>query len=193
MRLSPWLAGMVFLASSAAALFSQDLAEAAKKERERRAALKDKPVVLLTSDSFQGLKKKPAVSIAPETEEPPAGEDLALPPPGEEPREEEAAPVRNVPSVSVIQPTEIIGRTGGSPDAGEAGDAEARWLKAKEYADLLELKLNALWMQFYSLDDTMPRDLLQQEIADVFEKYTRAREEEARLKELLGPSKDDRG
>ena len=60
------------------------------------------------------------------------------------------------------------------------GDQESRWQKAKEYADLLELKLNALWQEFYSMDDMTSRDKIQQEISATFEKYTQARQEEAR-------------
>ena len=60
---------------------------------------------------------------------------------------------------------------------------ETAWLKAKEYADLLELKLNSLWQEFYSMDDMMPRDKLQEQISDTFDKYQKAREDEAKAKE----------
>jgi hypothetical protein len=190
MKFRAWLSGIVFLAAAAATLFSQDLVEAAKKERERRAAFRNKPVALLTDDAMSVVKKKPAVSVTlpqalPETE--------AVPPPAEGiPADESSAADRNVPTVSVIQPTEKAGEDRTPSPPGQASDSQSALEKAKEYADLLELKLNSLWLQFYSMDDGMPRELLQREIADVFEKYTKAREEEARLKQGAAPQRGDR-
>ncbi|MBN2198570.1 MAG: hypothetical protein JW747_01840 [Candidatus Aminicenantes bacterium] len=192
MRIRIGIIGSAVFVSAAAALFSQDLAEAAKKEKARRAAFKDKAVVVLTSDAMAGLKKKPAVSVTSEALPPSESQDKPLPAAGG-PVDTEASPDRTVPFVTVVQPTEQAGTGGEGAAAGTAADAETRWKKAKEYADLLELKLNALWLQFYSLDDGMPRELLQQEIADVFEKYTRAREEETRLGEGIAPKKDEDG
>jgi len=190
MKYRIWFATAVFLVASATALYSQDLAEAAKKERERRAAFKNKAVPVLTSDMVSRLKKKPAISVTSEAI-PPAGPEAGTLPAESEPADKETAPPRNVPSTTVIQPTVMAGAGEANSAGGQASDAESRWQKAKEYADLLELKLNSLWLRFYSLDDGMPRELLQQEIAEVFEKYTRAREEEQRLGEGIAPRKDE--
>ena len=184
-----WFMAAVFLLSTAAILFSQDLAEAAKREKERRAAFKEKPVTLLTNDTMSGLRKKPAVSNTPA--EPFLPEEETAPPPAEREAADVAPPsTRNVPSVSVIQPRETSRAGPGSSPEGQASEAESRWQKAKEYADLLELKLNSLWLQFYSMDDGKPRELLQQEIAAVVDKCARAREEETKLREEIDRPKD---
>jgi len=188
MKMRAWLSGMVLLSATAATLFSQDLAEAAKKERERRAAYKNKPVTLLTDDAMSATKKQPAVSVT-QPPVPAEGEAAASPVEGG-PVDEPVSTVRNVPTVSVIQPPDraAAGRAPSAP--GQASESQSALEKAKEYADLLELKLNSLWLQFYSMDDGMPRELLQREIADVFEKYTKAREEEERLRRNAGQRGD---
>jgi vacuolar-type H+-ATPase subunit D/Vma8 len=57
------------------------------------------------------------------------------------------------------------------------------WKKAKEYVELLTLKMNALWQQFYALTDMQTKDSIQREISDTYEKLLKAQEEETRLRQ----------
>jgi hypothetical protein len=165
-------AAILLLAFSAG--WGQSLTEAAKKEKERRAAFKNKPTTVLTNDSLSRLNKQEAVSTTrPEAEAEPAAE---VPAPTDNPNTSNTI----VPQTSTVQATPLVGQSMGSSSGGGPTNQESRWQKAKEYADLLELKLNALWQEFYSLNDMTPRDKIQQDISDTFEKYTQARQEEAK-------------
>jgi len=165
-------AAILLLAFSAG--WGQSLTEAARKEKERRAAFKNKPTTVLTNDSLSRLNKQEAVSATrPEAKAEPAAE---APAPADNPNTSNTI----VPQTSTVQATPLVGQNMDSSSGGGPTNQESRWQKAKEYADLLELKLNALWQEFYSLNDMTPRDKIQQEISDTFEKYTRARQEEAK-------------
>jgi hypothetical protein len=154
--------------------WGQSLTEAAKKEKERRAAFKNKPTVVLTNDSLSRLNKQEAISTTR-----PAAEA--------EPTEEAPTPAENantanviVPQSSTVQATPLAGQNVDSSSGTSPANLESRWQKAKEYADLLELKLNALWQQFYNMNDMTTQGKVQQEISETFEKYTQARQEEAK-------------
>jgi len=62
---------------------------------------------------------------------------------------------------------------------------ETEWKKVKEYADLLALKMNGLWQEFYSFNDMTSRDKIQREISGTYLKLLEARQEEAKTKERL--------
>jgi hypothetical protein len=157
---------------------AQNLVEAAKKEKERRAAYKNKSTAVLTNDALARLTKQAAISSSstgtaePETS---AASRAA----GEDQSDNSSISRTIVPQVSTVQPTPLAAQNVDSMGAEKPADLESRWQKAKEYADLLELKMNALWQEFYSMDDMTSRDKIQQEISATFEKYTRARQDEA--------------
>ena len=48
-----------------------------------------------------------------------------------------------------------------------------------------ETKINGLWQTFYSMDDMTPKDQIQQQISDTFDKYQKARDDEAKAKDEL--------
>jgi len=181
MNLRRLVSAAIVLLLAVSAGLGQSLVEAAKKEKERRAAYKNKPASVLTNDALARLNKQAAFS----TSSPEAV--AAEPEPSAEPMEAGPGQPENsnisrtiIPQVSTVQPTPLADQNVDSTGGGRTGDLESRWQKAKEYADLLELKLNALWQEFYSMDDMTSRDKIQQEISLTFEKYTRAREEEAK-------------
>jgi len=163
-------------------LFPQTLAEIAQKERERRAALKGKRAVVITNADLAKLKKKPALETplpppAPVKEEivspeasPPAAAEPQDQPPAAPPAAENLAP----PDLKMLQ---------------------ERWDKAREYVELLTLKMGALWQQFYSLEDMTTKDAVQQSIAETFLKLQNAQEEETQarqdLEKFLGQQKKD--
>ena len=164
---------LAFLAATLnSLLFPQSLAEIAQKERERRAALKGRKAVVITNASLAKLKKKPALETPlPAPEYPPEEPSPPQAPPG-------ASPVAQDQSAAGQPPEE-------KPAAPELKAVQERWEKAKEYVELLTLKMGALWQQFYSLEDMTTKDALQQAIAETFIKLEKAREEEDRARQDL--------
>jgi Na+-transporting NADH:ubiquinone oxidoreductase subunit NqrC len=152
-------------------LFSQTLAEIAKKERERRENLKGKKAVVVTNADLARLKKKPALEIPPAPPEPQLEEqaEQATPSPAEE----------------------TLGSSGptASPQEGESEATlktlQVKWEKAKEYVELLTLKMSALWQQFYGLDNLSSKEAVQQAIAETFIKLQDAQTEETTARQEL--------
>lgn len=156
---------LLFLLSSL--VFSQSLVELAKKERERRAKHKGKKLVVVTNSSLKNLKRIATVSVS------------------------------RTKSSSQKSPRKIVpSRSSSSTRAQSARsmekekerfktfkkELEAKWNKAKEYVALLTLKMNALWQEYYSMDDMTPREKIQQEISATYLKLQKAQQEEAKAK-----------
>ena len=159
----------VFLGSL---VFSQTLAEIAQKERERRASLKGKKVVVVTNADLAKMKKKPALEIAP-PEVPPEtiGPEAPETTPPETPQAETPPPPAEPLPESAVQAT--------------LKDLQARWEKAKEYVELLTLKMSALWQEFYALDNMTTRDAIQLSISETFIKLEKAQEDEVKARQEL--------
>jgi hypothetical protein len=175
-------------------LWSQDLTEAAKKEKARREAAKTKKVTVVTNSDLGSVRKRPSVDVT----------NPDLPADAETGQAGEAPPADTVGAAETDvdrsgaadagTPPQIMPEVNTAPQAtatpvqnteSQQAALEANWLKAKEYADLLEIKINGLWQEFYSMDDMMPKDQIQQQISDTFDKYQKAREDEAKAKEEL--------
>ncbi len=62
---------------------------------------------------------------------------------------------------------------------------EDKWNRAQELVDLLTMKMNALWQQFYSLDDMTAKESIQLQIGETYEKLLKAQEEEGVAREEL--------
>lgn len=156
-------------------LFPQSLAEIAQRERERRASLKGKKGPVVTNASLAKLKKKPALETPPAPPGP-VTEEVVLPeavlPAADEPQEP-PAPAPPAPE---------------NPVAPDLKALQERWEKAREYVELLTLKMGALWQQFYSLEDMTIKDVLQQSIAETFIKLQQAQEEEIQARQELEKS-----
>ena len=162
---------------------AQSLAELAKKERERRKSLGEKKSVVVTNEDLARVKRKPALEITgPAT----GGESQDLTSLHQTTSENEAAMAsgstrhRVITEPSSPSPSLDIGSR-----AGEQKQLEEAYQKAREYVELLTLKLNALWQEFYSLDDMTPRDLIQQAISETYLKLQKAQEEEEKLRQQL--------
>jgi hypothetical protein len=164
-------------------LWSQDLTAAAKKEKERREAAKAKKVTVITNADLASVKKKAAVATGETGETTAEGEGAQAE--GANP-ESAANPAENTDtSAQEALPMGTGTGTPGSAEDAQKALLEGNYLKAKEYADLLETKVNALWQTFYNMDDMTPKDQIQQQIADTFDKYQLAREDENKAKEEL--------
>jgi hypothetical protein len=190
-------------------LGAQSLAEASKKEKERRAALKGKQTVVTNAD-LNKTKKKPAMTEtapAKPTEETVAGEAEAEAAPedeqaqqaqveGEQAPAEEAAPGEAQPGET--PPETVEAPPAETPPAAEAGPAmsqdefnrrktelEDAWNKTQEMVELLTMKMNGLWQEFYSLDDMTARETIQKQISETYEKLLKAQSDETKARQEL--------
>ncbi len=171
-RFAAWGTGFVFLA----ALFlpGQTVAEAAKKEKERREALKGKTATVVTNADLVRTKKKPAVTLQTEDEKPPEERlsgRTAFPQPLA------AAPAER-------SPQEIRAERAERFEQGKL-EIETRLKAAREMISLLKLKMAALQQQFYNFSNTTSRDQIQREISETYLKLQAASGEEARIKDEL--------
>lgn len=167
----------------------ENLVELARKERERRESLKGKKVRIVTNKDLEKLTKAEALTLPPQSE----GVAMAA---------RESQPMTATPEKSRIQHPATVHRVtvenppgqnsrvaaGNVADTTQGQDVtdvslEEAWKKAQEYVELLTLKLNSLWAQFYGQNDMKTKDYIQQQISETFEKLTRAQEEEARLRQ----------
>lgn len=168
-RLLPVVALVLFCAPL---LSAQSLSELSKKEKERREALKGRHSVVITNADLAKSKKKAGLETPAATS---ASEPAAETPVPDEPPAAAGPPEGD--SVPAAAPAEAARPT--------KAELLAKYAKAKEYADLLELKMGSLWQEFYGLVDTKPKDAVQQEIALTFDKLEKARADEAAAKKEL--------
>jgi len=157
----------------------QELAELAIKEKARRESLKGKEIKVITNKDLEKLTKTPAIIIPNETADTTGSQDNQQP---------QSQPVNYTPPVvhRVTVENPAPSRSGQAQPAGvdvAGSPLEEAWKKAKEYVELLTLKMNALWQQFYGLTDVQTKDSIQQEISVTYEKLLKAQEEETRLRE----------
>ena len=152
-------------------LQSQSLSELAKKEKERRAALKGKKTVVITDADLAKVKRRPAVESAVQeqtVEEAAAQEGQAdvkaqqgeTPPAAEKPAEQ--TPPGETPAMSEKE-----------FQAKQAEFVEVCEQK-QEMIDLLTLKLNSLYQEFYGLDNMKSREIIQLQISDTYDKLLKA-------------------
>ena len=175
-------------------LSAQSLAEASKKEKARRAALKGKQTVVTNEDLGKTKKKAAMTETVPEK---PAEEfEGTVPPEGEQAPAEEAAP--GEPTPGEAPPAAVDTPPEAAPPAAEAepslsmeefnrrkAELEDAWNKLQEMVDLLTMKMNGLWQEFYSLDDMTARDKIQQQISENYEKLLKTQQDATKAREEL--------
>ncbi len=187
MRKTRWLAAFFLPLLLVSFLQSQTLAELAKKEKERRAALKGKPATVVTTADLAKVKKRPAVeSTGPEQ----TAEEAAAAA-GAEGKEAVKPPV-TAEGTEAAKAAETVSET--QKPAAEAAPGEAGALSEKEFqvkqaelmkavddkqdmVDLLTLKLNALYQQFNNLDNMQSREFVQGQIGATYDKLLKAEAE----------------
>ena len=165
-------------------LQSQSLVELAKKEKERRAALKGKSTTVTTADIAK-VKKRPAVESAEAqaaTEgEAQAQQEGAPPAAGQQAAEQPAQavkPAEEPPSPDVpVQSAQDIQKK-----QNELADIAQQKV---EMVELLTLKLSSLYQEFQGLDNMKTRELLQLQISDTYDKLLKAETESAKAKKDL--------
>jgi len=201
-----WLAVFVLPLLLVSFLQSQSLAELAKKEKERRAAIKGKPATVITTADLAKVKKRPAVETTTreQTAEEAAVEAGGVPPDSSAAgAQQEAAPpaAGDQAAAGVDKPVEEI--PPGEPAAPSAQDIQKRQNELADLAqqkaemvDLLTTKMNTLYQQFYGLDNAKSREVIQLQISDTYDKLLKAETESAKaqkdLQDFLAQSKKDK-
>jgi outer membrane murein-binding lipoprotein Lpp len=146
---------------------AQSLAEAAKKEKERRENLKGTPSIVVTNADLAKTTKKPAVETTP-------AEGEKTDAPGAPP------PAQGTDKSYTELQAEALKKS-----AEKKAELESRWNRAQELVELLNLKMNALWQQFFTFNSMTPKDQIQKEISETFQRFQAAQGEEAKAKEEL--------
>jgi len=164
--------GMSLVFLTAILLPGQTVVEAAKKEKERREALKGKQATVVTNADLVRTKKKPAVTL-PAAEATPPGEKPAQPPAAAAP-----APPAERSSLDIKAEQARLFEQGKL----EIGN---RLKAAQELISLLKLKMSALQQQFYNFSNTTTRDQIQRDISDTYQKLQMASGEEVKIKDEL--------
>jgi len=152
-------------------LSSQSLVELSKKEKERRAKLKGDKIIVLTAKSAKNQRHRSSVIKA--RTDSSSAEDT----PPEESVEQSSNTVKKIIPKTLKQDTEQGNKETKDPEA-----IENKWKKAEEYVQLLTLKMNALWQEFYSMNDMRSRDEIQRQIAQTYQQLQQAQEEEKKIK-----------
>ena len=161
-------------------LQAQSLADLAKKEKERRAALKGKHATVVTTKDLAKSTRRPAVESAAQEQ---SAEEVAVEA-GAQAGQEGAAPPAAQPAGEAVQGAEQA--AGGETPAGEKPAATPQEIQKKqaeltetarekaEMVDLLTLKMNTLYQEFYSLDSIKSREMIQVQISDTYDKLLKA-------------------
>ena len=165
-------------------LLSQTVTDLAKKEKERRESLKGKKAVVVTNADLAKVKK--AAYVAAGTEGQTQGQAAGS--------ASSTASMSNV-SQTAPSPSLPVGVSDQQTRTSQAAlqimnqqvktQIEEKYNKAKEFRELLELKMNALQQQFFSLSDTKSKDLVQKDISETYAKLLEAQEVENKAREEL--------
>ena len=179
MKLKKFIAGVSLPLFLSSFLFSQSLVELAKKERERRAMLRGKKFAVVTNADLGKVRKRPALSIsrfeAAGSTQVPADMSSAR---------DQAEPVESgdISSPGTQQGSSVDQREPGQPSIEQL---EAKYYQAREYTELLTIKLRGLWQEFYSMDDMTDRNSIQKQIAETSLQIEKAQRDEALAKQEM--------
>jgi hypothetical protein len=171
------LASLVLPLLLASFLQSQSLAELAKKEKERRAALKGKSATVVTTADLAKVKRQSSVETTGQEQ---ATDETAAQAGQTDPKTQQGeAPPAAGEQAAAEKPAE------GTPP-GETPPMSEKEFQAKqaefvdacqqkqEMVDLLTLKLNSLYQEFYNLDSLKSREIIQVQISDTYDKLLKA-------------------
>jgi hypothetical protein len=173
MKASRFLAVGIVAALTSSFAAAQSVAEAAQKEKERRESLKGKPVVVVTMADLSKTQKKPALLI------PPAAESTTAPVPAAAAPKEGEGPAGQEKSTSELR------EEARKKFEEKKAELENRVKTAADLVDLLNLKMNALWQQFYSYNTMNTKDQIQRSITETYQKYLAAKDDLAKAKDEL--------
>ena len=164
-------------------LQSQSVADLAKKEKERRAALKGKTATVITTADIAKVKKRPAVETVNQEQTaeegaPGQAQEGATPPGTVE--QGQGADTAAAAVKPAEEPKPDAAAAAGQPALSDQeykaklGDLNKAAQDKQELVDLLTLKMNSLYQELYSLDNMKSRELLQAQISDTYDKLLKA-------------------
>lgn len=171
-------------------LQSQSLADMAKKEKARRATLKGKHATVITTADLAKVKLRPAVESTgqeqaaeegAEAVEGQAKEGVTPPATGEQAAEAAAAVEE---PAEAAPPADAAAQSAQDSQKKQNELAEIAQQKA-DMVDLLTIKMNALYQEFYGLDNLKSREMVQLQISDTYDKLLKAETESAKAKKDL--------
>jgi len=168
-------------------LQSQSLADLAKKEKERRAALKGKHATVVTTKDLAKSTRRPAVESAAQEQ---AAEEVAGEAGAQAGQEGAAPPAAQQAGEAVAEPEKTAAEAEKpAPTAQEIQKKQAELADAArekaEMVDLLTLKMNTLYQEFYSLDNMKSREMIQVQISDTYDKLLKAEADSAKAQKDL--------
>jgi hypothetical protein len=166
-------------------LLSQTVTDIAKKEKERRESLKGKKTVVVTNADLAKLKKKAAYVTAGaegQTQGQAAGSASST---ASTSNASGATQSSSLPIGASDQQSRSSQTASQIMNQQYRTQLEEQYNKAKEYRELLELKMNALQQQFFSMSDTKTKDLVQKDISETYAKLLGAQEVENKAREAL--------
>jgi hypothetical protein len=158
----------------AASLGAQSVADLAKREKERREALKSRHAVVVKNADLLRVQKLPAVEVTNPGATPGAA-DQAVPPSGS------GGPIRRIVPHAVADGPTIMDNEAATDPASSGGTLEARLKSATDLVDLLTLKMNALRQQFEAQDAMVPGSVIQEQMADTNQRLVKAQAQQAKL------------
>jgi hypothetical protein len=151
------------------------VADLAKKEKERRAALKGKTATVITTADLAKVKRRPAVESTTQEQAAEAGAETA---------QVEGQAQSGAAEAAAVKPAESPAPDTASPAGPPALSdkdykaKQADLIKAaqdkQELVDLLTLKMSSLYQEFYSLDNMKSREMVQAQISDTYDKLLKA-------------------
>lgn len=212
MRKTKWLAAFFLPLLLVSFLQSQNLADLAKKEKARRAALKGKSATVITTADLAKAKRRPAVESTTQ-EQAAEGTGEAAQAAGAQGQAQEGVtpPATVEQGQAAATETQAI-KPADAQKPAETPPAEAPPLSDKDYRarqaelskaaqdkqellDLLTLKMNSLYQEFYSLDSVKSREMLQAQISDTYDKLLKteieAKQAAKDLEDFLAQTKKD--
>ncbi len=179
MRLKNYFVGVSLVLFFSSLLFSQSLTEMAKKERERRAMLKGRKFVVVTNADLGKVRKRPALSISRFE----SSASASVPADRSSARDQaEPTESRDISRPGTQQGSSVDQREPGQPSIEQL---EAKYYQAREYTELLTIKLRGLWQEYYSMDDMTDRDSIQKQIAETSLQIEKAQRDEALAKQEM--------
>jgi hypothetical protein len=177
---------LIALLTMAVSLHAQSVVDLSRREKARRESLKGIKGKLITNSDLAVIDKTPAVVVTPDPNASPnAGAENHGQSPAPDLRYLDTPIRRMVPNVIANGPRLIEATDDADQASGSGGNIEAKLKATQERVELLTTKMNALWQEFYSLNTMTPRDAIQQQIDETYQKLLKAQEQEAALKTRL--------
>jgi hypothetical protein len=172
--------------------------EVAKKEKERRAKLKGKSGKVITNEDLKKVKKHPD-SVTNEDlkkslrdQKAVTNEDLnkgqrqpSVSVPSQPESKEEALEKTEAPEAQPTSAEPASPDPAGDEDSYQLKSLEQTHEKAKTQVEMLLNKMNALFVKYYSPDNTTPEQMIQSEISRTALQLQKARDDEKKAKKAL--------